>query len=252
MKRTMLGILLLTAIGGFSLAVKAPVAIDGVYPDSGPPGTSVILKGHGFINGDTNTVWSSNTSPSAPPGRVDFAGALADIRLWQDNMIVVTVPEDAQSGPVRLSLPSGIVLSGNHFEITNEEGESTPLRHDYAFLEKSDSGGCDAVFFSRGFNPYPGYYYRGYRPRYMRAWRGCDIARGPRGDGFFDYFMVSGPMMGMYHLYTGLDDVMVFPGDFYGSFQDRRDWYYDNVSSPVPGSNQTNQPRKRHYAFLED
>ncbi len=228
-----------------------PVSVDGIYPDSGPAGTSVIIKGRGFSLGDTHHVWSADRTARAVPGSVTFGGVPAEIRMWQDDMIVVIVPPEAVSGGVTVSLRSGIVVPGNHFEITDEEGASTPLRHDYAFLEKS--GGVsdyDMVLFSRGIYPYAGYFYGGGGPRMFRNVRCWDYAQGCRTGGFYNHFLVSGPMMGLCYMNTGMDDVAVFDDSFYGNFQERRDYFHEAVSTPVGRSpGQSGQP-KRHYAFL--
>lgn len=241
---TMSLVLLSAFAAGFACA-QAPVAIDGIYPSSGLPGTTVILKGRGFAVGDTQFVWAPNIREDAAPGFVEFNGARAEVKLWQDNLVMLIVPPNATSGPVRLTLRSGISVQGNHFDISGPEG-SEPLRDDYAFLERKGMSDLDYIAFNRGLYQSPDYFYYGRQPAFVQR-RVYDFKNWNRCDGMMDMFMFSGPLLSTCQMVTGLDNVMVMPSSFYGDYMDRRDYYWSG--SPGRAPRQTS-PRKR-YSFLE-
>ena len=229
-------------LAGIPGQAQAPVAIEGLFPDSGPPGTTVILKGRGFALGDDRMVWASNLPGKPAPGCVEFNGARADLKLWQDTLIVVAVPDHATSGPVRVTLGSGLAVTGNHFELTNAEGESEAAggRRDYAFMEADETG----------LRPSPWYYYNGYRPLMVYPSRGWNNGWDGYGrDGCLDFFMVSGPIPSACNLYTGLDGIQFFPGDFYNDFGRRQSWWDSNVHGRPSGNGQKSD--KRSYKFQE-
>jgi len=159
-----LALFLLTVTG--TIFGTALLEIDGIYPDSAVPGTTVIVKGHGFSLGNQEFVWASNIGKGACPGFIEFNGARGEVLLWQDNLIMVRVPKHANSGAIRLTLSSGLSLQGNHFEVLqaqSEEGQ-TPLRK-YAFEQNNEMTYGDLLAFNqRGFYPSPHYFYSGYRP----------------------------------------------------------------------------------------
>jgi len=242
MKKALFTLIAIWMAAGALVQAQAPVAIEGMYPDSGPAGTTVIIKGRGFALGDAQMVWASNQPGKPAPGFVDFNGARADLKLWQDNLIVAVLPGHATSGPVRVTLGTGLAVTGNNFELTDAEGvsEAQAGRRDYAFLEEDFSA----------FAPSPWYYYNGYRPTVIypsHGWYGGWDGRGR--EGCLDFFMVSGPIPSTC-LYTGLDGIRFFPNDFYSDFGRRQSWWNSNVYGRT-SSDHGGKPRKTNYKFQE-
>jgi len=134
-----------------------------VDPLSGPIGTKVVLFGQGFGN------------TKSAEDRVSFGGHQAAVAQWTDNMIVVHLPMDAETGPVVLkaagrertvgsftvhvpkvtevvpsTAPIGTLLKirGQHFGFYSESG-ATP----YSFMDfntgqnKVELGGVEAVIY---------------------------------------------------------------------------------------------------------
>jgi hypothetical protein len=237
MKKSVLFLGLMTLFVTAAAAADARIAIEGIFPDSGPPGTTVIIKGRGFALGDANRVWAENMKNVSAPGFVEFNGARARLMLWQDNMAVVIVPDHANSGPVRLTLSSGISIQGNHFELTDADGVSPDAagRKDYSFLESE----------SAGFYPSPYYYYYGYNPRVLDG-RYTPPYWSYNGDGCLDFFLVSGPILSTCGLNTGLDNVMFFPRRFMGDFRTRHNWW----QNAVPYYDQVGK-QKKSYSFQQ-
>lgn len=245
-KRTNMLVLIVLMLAGAALAA-APVAIEGIYPESGVPGSTIIVKGRGFTLGNTRLVWSPNIHKGSCPGFVEFNGARGEVVLWQDNLVVVKVPEHATSGPVRLTLTSGITVQGNHFEVMSANESDQVARRDYAFEEKEGMGWGDYLAFNKGLYPSPWYFYNGYQPRY-RSGRGWNIPTGAHQDGFLDFFLVSGPLLSSCFLNTGFDDVMFFPSGFMRDFNTRWGWWDNAVRDP--GRHRGQKSRKR-YSFEE-
>jgi len=233
-------------------AQQAPVSIQGIYPDSGMPGMVVVVKGQGFNLGNQKLIWAANLGEESPaPGFVEFNGARGIVQLWQDNLVVVEVPDNATSGPVRLTLRSGFSVGGNNFEVVNAQGESADQagRKDYAFQEYDEIDEWDDLAFNRpgGLIPSPYYFYYGYNPRvYDRA--GWDINGGWDRDGFWDFFLTSGPILSTCGLWTGMDNVRFFPGRFHNDFQNRWNWWNQTM---VPPGGKGHKGGKKNYSFQE-
>lgn len=243
-------VLILVLLPAVGLAGSgAPVAIDGIYPDSGMPGTSVIVKGHGFALGDSRLVWAENLTKDAAPGFVEFNGLRAPVKLWQDNLVMVEVPANATSGPVRVTLRSGIGVTGNHFEVVNEQGEGeAPVKREYSFQEKDTFDWGEAWTFGRGgLYPSPYYFYHGYRPR-LNNRSSYDLTGGWDRDGFLDFFYVSGPLLDTCQLFTGMEGVTFFPGRFHRDLASRWGWWADEMRNPAKGQGQGG---KKKYRFQE-
>ncbi|CUS34818.1 conserved exported hypothetical protein [Candidatus Nitrospira nitrosa] len=144
-----------------SLALRPFIRVD---PVSGPVGTKVVLFGHGF-----------GQSKEQMDDGVFIAGKPATIAQWKDDVIVVHVPLDAESGPLVLrrqgqervlaqftvhvprittlspaSAPIGTLLriNGEHFGFYSESG-ATP----YNFMDfntgqnRVEIGGVPAVIY---------------------------------------------------------------------------------------------------------
>ncbi len=144
-----------------SLALRPFIRVD---PVSGPVGTKVVLFGHGF-----------GQSKEQMDDGVFIAGKPATIAQWKDDVIVVHVPLDAESGPLMLrrqgqervlaqftvhvprittlspaSAPIGTLLriNGEHFGFYSESG-ATP----YNFMDfntgqnRVEIGGVPAVIY---------------------------------------------------------------------------------------------------------
>jgi len=78
----------LTLIVSFVLGVGAPVNAE-LFPESGPPGTTVTVGGDDF-----------GEFVSTAVNRVEFNGASALIQLWEKDLVMVKVPLGAKTGPV--------------------------------------------------------------------------------------------------------------------------------------------------------
>ena len=144
-----------------SLTLRPFIRVD---PVSGPVGTKVVLFGHGF-----------GQSKEQMDDGVFIAGKPATIAQWKDDVIVVHVPLDAESGPLMLrrqgqervlaqftvhvprittlspaSAPSGTLrrINGEHFGFYSESG-ATP----YNFMDfntgqnRVEIGGVPAVIY---------------------------------------------------------------------------------------------------------
>jgi hypothetical protein len=253
MKQKLLLTILWISVVGLVVLGGAPVQIEGVYPDSAPPGAVVVVKGQGFTLGNPQIVWAANVSKDNCPGFIEFNGARGEIQLWQDSLVMVRVPDNANSGPVRLTLTSGLSVTGNHFEVTSPvaEDEQVPRRR-YAFEENTEFSWADYAAFSRnGLYPSPYYFYHGYRPSWYRThsygghrWGHHD---GWYGDGGLDFFLTSGPLLRNCGLFTGLDGVMFFPAGFYNDFSTRFTWW-DSQFRRNAGADQN---LRRRYRFEE-
>ena len=74
-----------------------------LVPDSGPVGTAVMINGESF---------------GATQGVVSFNGVSAPITSWQDNCVVVNVPEGASTGEVIVHNAGGKQSNGVAFTVT--------------------------------------------------------------------------------------------------------------------------------------
>lgn len=75
-------------------------------PMSGAAGQTVTISGRGF--------GAFNNSCS-----VDFGGALGNITLWQDNLIKVEVPRDAETAKLKISNGSWVLTSKDAFTVVD-------------------------------------------------------------------------------------------------------------------------------------
>ena len=72
----------------FILGICAPAYAE-LFPDSGPPGTTVTIGGEDF-----------GQFVSTSENRVEFNGVPALIQLWEKDLVMVKVPLEAKTGPV--------------------------------------------------------------------------------------------------------------------------------------------------------
>ncbi|MDA0738153.1 MAG: IPT/TIG domain-containing protein [Nitrospirae bacterium] len=79
----------LSVIFSFVLGVCIPVAHADLFPDSGPPGTTVTIGGEDF-----------GQFVSTAENRVEFNGVPALIQLWEKDLVMVKVPLEAKTGAV--------------------------------------------------------------------------------------------------------------------------------------------------------
>ena len=171
--------------------------IKGIYPGSALPGETVIIKGHGFTLSNPQIVWAADGNRDNCPGFVEFNGARGDVQLWQDDLILVRVPEHGNSGPVQVTLVSGISVGSNHFEIIDPDVDEQENVRRYAFEEREGMTLGDNWAFNRGgLFPSPWYFYQGYSPRFRAGsypqgnrWGGSGLWN---RDGGMDFFMTSG------------------------------------------------------------
>ncbi len=98
--------------------VSGPVAILGMSPSQGAPGTLVQLFGRGF-----------GATPAE--NQVAFNGTPAPVTAATAGMLTVTVPADATTGPVTVTAPQGSATSIEVFTVTRTFGVS-PTQADVA------------------------------------------------------------------------------------------------------------------------
>lgn len=84
-----------------ALCGGASLAQADVFPEAGPPGTTVTLGGAAF--GDF---------VSTGENRVTFGGVPALIQLWEPDLVMVKVPLKAKDGDVTVSGPGGVTVAG--------------------------------------------------------------------------------------------------------------------------------------------
>jgi len=70
-----------------------PPVIDRTEPGAVPVGRDITLRGRGF---------------GAEPGHVLFTGKLTTAQIWSDTHIIVTVPDGAVDGTIRIRRPDGV------------------------------------------------------------------------------------------------------------------------------------------------
>lgn len=80
--------------------------ITSISPESGPPGTAVTITGSDF-------------SPTVSENTVTFAGSEADVTDASSTELVATVPDDAESGPVEVTV-DGNTATGPNFEVLSD------------------------------------------------------------------------------------------------------------------------------------
>lgn len=217
-KRCLPGLILALAFVSMALAQRAQVAITGVFPDSGPPGTLLTIRGHGFALGDPSAVWAPNLGGRPAPGMVSVGGCTAEIRLWEDGIILAMVPEGAVPGPVVVTMGSRIEARGNHFEVTTGQEREGGRKRQYAFEEESHDlyGWPSAGYMYFGCHP---------RPRRQGGWNFL-------GQGVWDSFTVSGPLLAVGGIFSGMDQLSLLPRDYPELFRSRADWWDANVEQP--------------------
>ena len=77
--------------------------INGIVPDAAKPGEQIRIRGVRFRN---------------EPGEVTFSpGVAGDIVRWRNRVILVIVPESAESGPVTVSVVCGSVSDEKFFRV---------------------------------------------------------------------------------------------------------------------------------------
>lgn len=90
--------------------------ISSINPESGPPGTAVTITGSDF-------------SPTASENQVTFAGTEAEVTGASESELNTTVPEDAESGPVEVTV-DGNTASGPNFTIQTDAPGITEVNPD--------------------------------------------------------------------------------------------------------------------------
>jgi tetratricopeptide (TPR) repeat protein len=117
MQRTfILGLFLLSsAIAGE--AQQRNARITAILPSFGVPGTTVTIRGAGFMGFESGS-WISNSASEPAPGAVEFNGVPGEVVFWQDDLITVKVPAGASTGPVRVVNPGArVAVTGASFEV---------------------------------------------------------------------------------------------------------------------------------------
>ena len=96
-------ILVLLCSGAFTAGVRADEAptITSFSPTSGPVGSSVIIEGTGFV----------------APFSVTFSGNVQAAGSFTSTQITVTVPFDAQTGPITVTTANGSVSTATDFTV---------------------------------------------------------------------------------------------------------------------------------------
>jgi outer membrane protein assembly factor BamB len=98
---------LCTGRGSWIASAAAGVSIGSFAPSSGPPGTSVLIRGSGF------------TGATA----VSFAGTSASFSVGSDTSITATVPAGAASGTISVTAPGGTAASATPFTVAAPEAD---------------------------------------------------------------------------------------------------------------------------------
>src|SRR5262249_23450361 len=143
--RTSLLLSLLITLAAVALAQGRPARIGSIVPTFGEPGTTVTIRGAGFMGYESGS-WVKETASEAPPGSVEFNGVPGDVLYWRDDLITVKVPIGASTGPVSVVVRGAKpVASGDSFEVpyTNPGGGSR--RAPAAASGRSRAGGTAAV-----------------------------------------------------------------------------------------------------------
>lgn len=78
--------------------VAGPPALDGVYPELGAPGAVVRLRGADFGNDQPNNLVELTVGRATMP---------MDLRSWSDDLIEVSVPDDAPRGVASIMVRKG-------------------------------------------------------------------------------------------------------------------------------------------------
>ena len=87
-----------------TFTVSSPVAISSISPTSGVVGTPVTISGSGFGATQSGSV-------------VEFGGVPVSATSWSNSQIVVSVPSNALSGPVTVTV-AGITATGPSFTVS--------------------------------------------------------------------------------------------------------------------------------------
>jgi tetratricopeptide (TPR) repeat protein len=121
MQRTFILLLLLLSSAIAAEAQQRNARITAILPSFGVPGTTVTIRGAGFMGFESGS-WISNSASDPAPGAVEFNGVPGEIVFWQDDLITVKVPGGASTGPVRVINPGAkIAVTGASFEVPYSE-----------------------------------------------------------------------------------------------------------------------------------
>jgi IPT/TIG domain-containing protein len=125
--RRLLPLFFLLALMTAAFAQQRGASITAIAPTFGPPGTTVSIRGAGFVGFEQGLRWVREVATEPPPGVVEFNGVAGDILFWQDDLITVKVPKSASTGEVRVILPqSRVVLTGAIFDVYYSSPDETP------------------------------------------------------------------------------------------------------------------------------
>src|SRR6266568_8190760 len=94
------------------LTAEAAPTITSFAPALGKPGTQVVIRGSGFLTAT----------------QVKFDTAVADFSAASDSQMVATVPQDATTGPIRVTNPAGLGNSGSNFTVAPRITKLDPTR----------------------------------------------------------------------------------------------------------------------------
>ena len=121
MQRTFILLLLLLSSAIAAEAQQRNARITAILPSFGVPGTTVTIRGAGFMGFESGS-WISNSASDPAPGAVEFNGVPGEIVFWQDDLITVKVPGGASTGPVRVINPGAkVAVTGASFEVPYSE-----------------------------------------------------------------------------------------------------------------------------------
>lgn len=121
MQRTFILVLLLLSSAIAAGAQQRNARITAILPSFGVPGTTVTIRGAGFMGFESGS-WISNSASDPAPGAVEFNGVPGEVVFWQDDLITVKVPGGASTGPVRVINPGAkIAVTGASFEVPYSE-----------------------------------------------------------------------------------------------------------------------------------
>jgi len=125
--RRFLPLLFLFALATTAFAQQRGSSIIAIAPTFGPPGTTVSIRGAGFVGFEQGSHWVRELATEPPPGVVEFNGVPGDVLFWQDDLITVKVPKRASTGEIRVILPQArVVLTGDVFDVYYSTADETP------------------------------------------------------------------------------------------------------------------------------
>lgn len=139
--RPFLSLLFLCALVTAAFAQQRGASITAIAPTFGPAGTTVCIRGAGFVGFEQGSLWVKELASEPPPGIVEFNGVPGDVLFWQDDLITVKVPKRASTGAIRVILPRArVVLTGDAFDVYYSTADETPAQKSESVQASPETG----------------------------------------------------------------------------------------------------------------